>query len=411
MSEITIKNTKDVKTIKDTVAHLQKKGKNVKVVKLNDNFVIQTSVDVSTLLDHLEPYNETISITAKDFVTKETSKTIQSITETFLDGLIQLKPETRALLLATLPKKWSVYPPMVLFRSGTFDSEVWQTMAKEEDLTTYFDSLKSLFPADVSHFAVNKPIIEEDIMRRPFNLIPIHGDFGPKPTAQMYNSPTQTDLESGFWCHTIQNKIYQTWAPCYTMFSRGNIREKKRLLDSYKGLKGTKVVDLYAGIGYFTLSYLANGAVLFCWEINRWSIEGLIRGLKRNKHKYRLILEDEIVSASEIAQDVDDGVMAFVFFESNEHAIKRLEDLQNMMISHINLGLLPTLKPSWPIAKKLANQSSKSTMIHVHENVHYDLFETLTGEVSEYFGGTSTIEKVKTFAPDVWHVVIDVKTD
>ena len=87
---------------------------------------------------------------------------------------------------------------------------------------------KSIFgTSEITHIALNKPIIESDIMRRPHNLIPIIGDFGPdisidnKPP-----SPTESDFNRAFWCHVIQNGIYQTWAPKYTMFSRGNIKEK-----------------------------------------------------------------------------------------------------------------------------------------------------------------------------------------
>ena len=64
----------------------------------------------------------------------------------------------------------------------------------------------------------------------------------------------------------------QTWAPKHTMFSRGNIKEKARVLNLAKqptaglepGLENTDpeartmAVDLYAGIGYFTFSYAAS---------------------------------------------------------------------------------------------------------------------------------------------------------
>ncbi|RKP31484.1 hypothetical protein METBISCDRAFT_10729, partial [Metschnikowia bicuspidata] len=317
-----------------------------------------------------------------------------------------LSPAVCSELGADLPKKWSVYPPMVLFGAGAYESSAWRKIIAGNDMSGYFSAISPLFQGNVTHFAVNKPIVEEDVMRRPFNLIALHGDFGLETTLQTYSCPSDNDLRSGLWCSTVQNKIYQTWAPRYTMFSRGNIREKTRLLQ-YKNLDGLMAVDLYAGIGYFSLSYLANGATLFCWEINRWSVEGFIRGLAKNKHKYRLILPSETVSRDEILDDIKDGVRAFVFFESNANAASRLSSLHSPPIAHINLGLLPTLRPSWPIANKLAERSAIDTMVHVHENVHCDCFEALTEEVSEVFDGPAALEKVKTFAPDVWHVVVD----
>lgn len=407
MSQLLIKDAQNVKKIKNAVSELQNYGSAVQVVKHDSHFVILTEVDPETLRNNLSEFQDAVVIEAAEIPQIET-QTIESITIAWLkDSNV---PQGRiSQLCSTLPKKWSIYTPMVLFGPGTYDSEPWELLMKEKNLSEYFKALVPLFPGHITHFAVNKPIIEEDIMRRPFNLVPLHGDFGSEPTAQSYSSPTLEDLNLGFWCHTIQNKIYQTWAPRYTMFSRGNIKEKKRLLQ-YKNLTNLVVVDFYAGIGYFSLSYLANGATLFCWEINRWSIEGFLRGLQKNGHKYRLITENEKLSAKDILVDMEAGIKAFVFHESNERALDRLTGLESLAIAHINLGLLPSLKQSWPIARQLTKQSVIDTIVHVHENVHIKEFGKLAAEVSETFGGSPSIEKVKTFAPDVWHVVVDCKS-
>lgn len=398
-----------MKKIKDVVACLQKESHSVQVKKTEDCFTVLTSVDTHTLNEHLLDYSEHIVI-EKWIAEEKPSVTLEFVTRQFLQAKTLLSATQIADLCSQLPKKWSVYAPMVLFGTGSYDLENWQSFLAQVDSLAYFEAIAPLFQGQITHFAINRPIVEEDIMRRPFNLIPLYGNFGPEPCGQSYSSPTQNDLEQGFWCHTIQNRIYQTWAPRYTMFSRGNICEKKRLLQEYPDLQSTMVVDLYAGIGYFTLSYLANGATLFCWEINRWSIEGLLRGLSKNKHKYRLISRSDLISEDMILQDMKNGVRAFVFFESNEYAFERLECLSRIPLSHINLGLLPTLKPSWPIARRLAQKSACNTKVHVHENIHVQKFDALTNEVSAYFDGSSHLEKVKTFAPDVWHVVVDVET-
>src|SRR5690606_18256943 len=123
--------------------------------------------------------------------------------------------------------------------------------------------------------------------------------FGPARTRW---PPRQEDLENAFWVSTKQNGIFQTWAPRYTMFSRGNITEKARILDFHRGdaglerrkkslaaLKGLWAVDLYAGIGYFVFSYAKRGMRVLCWEINPWSVEGLRRGALRNGWKVKLV--------------------------------------------------------------------------------------------------------------------------
>ncbi|GEQ67830.1 hypothetical protein JCM33374_g1496 [Metschnikowia sp. JCM 33374] len=193
------------------------------------------------------------------------------------------------------------------------------------------------------------------------------------------------------------------------MFSRGNIKEKKRVLDTFRDLNGKAVIDLYAGIGYFTLSYLANGATVFCWEINPWSIEGLIRGLQKNGYKYKLFRRTDNVAEHDLNNFIAQGIRAFVFHESNEYAPERLANMGVVEISHINLGLLPSSKPSWPMVRAATAAAKERTMVHVHENVHKDKFTELRQEISEFFDGRVThLEKVKTFAPDVWHVVVDV---
>lgn len=319
-------------------------------------------------------------------------------------------------LVDCLPKKWSVYPPMVLINSGTFDSDVWSQFFKEsgckEDLFACVLS-SGVFPNGLTHIAVNKPIIEADVMRRPFNILPLYGDFGPEPTEAMFDHPSEEDFSNAFWCSVVQNGIFQTWAPRYTMFSRGNIKEKKRLLEQCSDSQGKCVFDLYAGIGYFTLSYLKLGATVFCWEINPWSIRGLMKSVTENGFKYKLIPQEQSYGPLEFNTSQQEGVQVYIFHESNEYAAARYQALQvRLPIGHVNLGFLPTSEPSWAIASTICSNSSTPSTVHVHENVHVADFQEMSLKVAEYFKGTVRgLNKVKTFAPDIWHVVIDVSLD
>jgi tRNA wybutosine-synthesizing protein 2 len=320
-------------------------------------------------------------------------------------------PPQQQQLERHLPKKWLVYAPMVLFPANTLDHAVWSPHARFFALL-----LAQMFP-HVTHIGVNQPIVEADVMRRPFNLIPIYGDFGPAPTAELFAAPTTEDFARAFWCTVVQNGIVQLWAPRYTMFSRGNIKEKKRVLETFALERNDVVADMYCGIGYFALSYLKRGAIVFGWELNPWSVEGLKRGLAANGVAYTVVARLQPFSAARYRQLLSAGTRAFIFHESNVHAAARLEQLwgaQHVPLRHINLGLLPTSRDSWEMSCQILQRHTlcREAVLHIHENVAIDQFDAFVAATLQHLlrYGTVTLahlEKVKTFAPDVWHIVAD----
>lgn len=314
-------------------------------------------------------------------------------------------------LLRCLPLRYTVYTPLLLFnysKQRSFNHPAWVSFFHdegEEAKNSYFsDLLRNLFPKEVTHVAINMPIIETDVMRRPFNITPLYGELI-SPQLQLndrlWDHPQSSDFDSTVWCHVTQNGIKQLWAPMFTMFSRGNIKEKKRVLDTFVEIQDNDVVDLYAGIGYFTLSYLKRGARnVFCFELNPWSVEALRRGLEANHFE----------------QD-----RCHIYNESNEWSTQRLKEHSlKLRVRHINLGLLPSSKPGWPLALAIISlqQSLPIVTLHIHENVHINalndntfisqtLSELKTHNGSYEYSATH-LEKIKTFAPDVWHVCLDV---
>ncbi|AOA62993.1 S-adenosylmethionine-dependent methyltransferase [Komagataella phaffii CBS 7435] len=313
------------------------------------------------------------------------------------------------MFLPFIPNRYIIYPPMVLFNSNTFDNDAWNGIAGE----SFFKWILSLFN-NCSHLAILNPIIKTDDMRRPLGFLPLYGDFGPELHEEGFDNPTEEDFKKEFWCHVIQNGIYQTWAPRRTMFSRGNIKEKSRILE-FRDVQGTDVVDLYAGIGYFTLSYLAKGANrVYCWEINPWSIQGLIKSCKANNHPYCLVRKGESIPA-----DLNE-IKVVIFHESNEFACTRMKQVVKMdstfklNLSHVNLGLLPSSKQGWQTALDLINLFNTTTMIHVHENIHIENFQEQIELIRLNLSSSNEVElsfvhKIKTFAPDIWHVCIDYR--
>jgi tRNA wybutosine-synthesizing protein 2 len=159
---------------------------------------------------------------------------------------------------------------------------------------------------------------EENVLRSPAGLRMLFGDWGG-------DGDDGGGLGGGgaLWVATRQNGIAQVWAPRWTMFSRGNVKEKGRLLAFHDdggqqdapplGEDGVEAqrrrrrraavaaalppqtrgeawaVDLYAGIGYFAFSYARLGMRVLCWELNAWSVEGLRRGARANGWGVRVV--------------------------------------------------------------------------------------------------------------------------
>lgn len=349
---------------------------------------------------------------------------------------------TSASLAAYLPRRFTVYEPLVLFSPGALSGDSWARVLSEatdeEKERLWRGILEAVGRAQrvrVTHLAVNAAIpahlseeAGENVLRSPVSLVGLHGDFGP---AVVPRHPSEADFGEAFWVGTKQNGIWQTWAPRHTMFSRGNVTEKARILTFHddpptglesrkRSVKGGWAVDLYAGIGYFSFSYRRLGMRVLCWEINPWSVEGLRRGAARNGWSVRVVQgEDLDRPADELVGDEQ----IVVFLEDNRHALGRIERLKRTRagvdILHVNGGLLPTSKGSWEHAWKMA-ATSDECWLHLHENVEEADIPARRREIQELFNRWAEadgpkrdatlehVQRVKTIAPRVWHCVFDV---
>jgi tRNA wybutosine-synthesizing protein 2 len=265
---------------------------------------------------------------------------------------------------------------------------------------------------------------KENILRTPSGLIMLHGDFGPALPSEAV--PTVNDFEEAFWVSTKQNGITQIWAPRYTMFSRGNVKEKARLINFHNSIQtlesrslskekvtNNSAVDLYAGIGYFVFSYVKMGMRrVIGWELNPWSVEGLRRGAIANGWSVKIVRSHEDL-------DLTEGQIVVVL-EDNRKAAQRLRGPRRHkleVIRHVNCGLLPTSEHSWETSLEILVGDG---WLHLHENVGVNDVQARTAEITELFmcwlkrmqdervAKVEHVEYVKTFAPGVWHCVFDV---
>ncbi|KIH93544.1 tRNA wybutosine-synthesizing protein [Sporothrix brasiliensis 5110] len=440
---------------------------------------------------------------------------------------VSLPERSIETLVAQAPKRWVVYEPMVLLPTGSFSfgfnagaaptttstpmlsttstasvvsstspaPPLWQdvlaAVSREQQDQLWRDILLALSPpprgselgegvvnnAQLTHLAVNEGIPlrtsgtddAENILRSPTGLRLLYGDFGPA-TTENGGPPTATDFRRTFWVSTKQNGLYQTWAPRWSMFSRGNIKEKARLLDWQHGDPNNGwAVDLYAGIGYFVFSYAQRGLRVLGWELNPWSAEALRRGAARNGWSARVVRRaedlarptadvvfsnlandddaDETSNTEDAEKDRMDGdnkqPEIVIFVEDNVHAARRLAELRTAAseasssppgptlghIVHANCGLLPTSRDTWRTAfdavvgrpSQTGNSSSRTGWLHLHENVGVQELSSRQAEIqalvamwaSEVPGAcvavVEHVEQVKTFAPGVWHCVFDVR--
>ncbi|KAI4610043.1 hypothetical protein J4E83_008608 [Alternaria metachromatica] len=357
-------------------------------------------------------------------------------------------------LVTAFPDGYSVYKPMLLLPHNALSSTPWRALIatyppdSEKMKAAWRDIATSV---GATHVAINAPIPistsstspssdtttgEENILRSPSNLTPLYGNFGPAPTPQTITSPSATDFADALWVTARQNGIWQTWAPLYTMFSRGNVNEKARILNlpsvNDPNVAST-AVDLYAGIGYFAFSYRKSGdrrdtgiKQVACWEINPWSVEGLRRGAEMNGWTCRVLKKTDIERLHENPA-VDDSNFhqadLLVFQTSNESAETDYALLPSPKppVRHVNLGLLPSSKLSWGNAVAMLDKQLGG-WIHMHENVGVNDIETRRKVVEEEFqslvdkrDATSRrkalvehVEKVKMYAPGVVHCVFDV---
>jgi tRNA wybutosine-synthesizing protein 2 len=347
-------------------------------------------------------------------------------------------------LVYAFPESYSIYPPLLLLPHNAFSSPLWKAL-----ITAYPVSAAVLQPmwkhiasaTGVTCIALNSPIPPSssrsgaNILRSPVNITPIYGSFGPPPTPQSTSSPTAQDLENALWVECTQNGIKQIWAPMYTMFSRGNIREKTRILNfplpppTTSTTEAGAVVDMYAGIGYFAYSYRTLGLQpILCFELNPWSVEGLRRGCLLNNWTYKIFNMDNMWEWDDEDLSTGRGKRDFyIFHMSNEHALPLLTSQLGELpcIRHVNLGLLPQSRDSWRDAVRLVGK--EGGWIHAHENVGLQEIPEKTREVHGVFqahldeytrdlgaGGlrgkarVEHVERVKMYAPGVVHCVFDV---
>jgi tRNA G37 N-methylase Trm5 len=281
--------------------------------------------------------------------------------------------------------------------------------------------------------------------------------------------PTTENFSKTYWSETCQNQVFYCWSPMFTMFSAGNITEKERVANSRPlfDARNKVVVDLYAGIGYFALVYLihAGARTVHACEWNPWSVEGLVRGAGRNGIPWKRYHGENVRIKKLKASEEDCGSQGqgpettqplqeqpFTTghptprrpqstHQTTITATKKQKDYGQLVVypgdnaqwvgyfentsHHVNLGLIPTAEQGWVLGVR-ALCPLEGGYLHVHHNIRVgdeesfklhllqslrDLFAIWkkTGKEEEWSIEIRHMENVKSFAPLVFHYVVDVE--
>ncbi len=166
------------------------------------------------------------------------------------------------------------------------------------------------------------------------------------------------------------------------MFSKGNLTERKRIISQVE--KGEIIIDMFAGIGYFSLGLgkFSKANKICAIEINPNAFKFLEENIKTNKIKNIIpIYGDCILKIPKLGK-----------------------------ADRILMGLLPTSKDYLLDAMKAARPN---TIIHYHTTGKKsdNLFEDvkIAAEISGLNAKLLKQKKVKSYAPRVYHYVLDCK--
>lgn len=181
----------------------------------------------------------------------------------------------------------------------------------------------------------------------------------------------------------LENGILYDFDVTKVMFASGNVDERERMksLDC----SGETVVDMFAGIGYFTLpiAKFANPEKVIACEKNPDSYGFLVKNIELNEVK------DKVIPVLGDNRDLDYG--------------KAFAD-------RILMGYVQTTSEFLPKALEMIRPGG---IIHYHDTFYINEYGDRLKEIFDrYCPGRYTIEgirEVKSFAPSVSHYVADVK--
>lgn len=259
-----------------------------------------------------------------------------------------------------IPNKWEKFSDVILLPNSSFKNTRW-----------------SIYRNDLWG------IISEALMVK---RIGINGEI----IGEKRESTVDMVLGNNDWVVRKESGIKYGYMISKCMFSAGNINERKRMGDV--GEKDEVVVDLYAGIGYYSIPMLVFSKI---------------------KHMHSCEWNEESVKALEINLESNNVTNGYtIHYGDNRVTTKNLFNMADRVI----LGLLPSAEEGYIPA---LNVLKKIGILHIHgiapaKNHDKWINETLQklqeirpeAEISE-----SERFRIKSYAPHWDHLVVDIKVE
>ena len=262
-------------------------------------------------------------------------------------------------LLDSLPKRWEKFADVALLPRTAFTEEGWNVVRGPELWSTIASALK------VKRVGVIGEIVGE---KRESTVKLLHGEDD--------------------WVVRRENGIDYGYNFTQCMFSAGNVNERRRMGEVAR--IGETVVDLFSGIGYYTLPMLVNSQVnhVHCCEWNPVAVKALELSLDRNNVANRCTIHegDNRLTAPYLSGQAD----------------------------RVILGLLPTAEGGFELAINCLKKIGGCLHIHgIAPASDHDSWvdETITklSNLNHDFSVTETSQvRVKSYAPHWDHIVLDV---
>lgn len=213
-------------------------------------------------------------------------------------------------------------------------------------------------------------------------------------------------------------------------FCSGNVTERMRMAKCFSSRKDEVIVDLFAGVGYYTLPFLVYGGaqIVHACEWNPNSVTALLENLRKAG------IRSTCTNSSELAVQRCNDLLTLQSDEKQKCNVylgdNNIFAGDGSILKHVAdrvcLGLLPSSVGGWPLAVNVLKPLGG--ILHVHENVKEDeiatwvenccstfqsLFTKHNTEKGSCAKGTCVVrcthvERVKSFAPRVLHIVADL---
>ncbi|MFQ6021034.1 MAG: class I SAM-dependent methyltransferase family protein, partial [Candidatus Aenigmatarchaeota archaeon] len=161
------------------------------------------------------------------------------------------------------------------------------------------------------------------------------------------------------------------------MWSKGNKQERQRIVKLQK--KGEIIIDMFAGIGYFSIFLAKKAKKIYAIDINPKALEYLRKNVWLNNVENKIeILEGDCRKFSRLLENIADRII---------------------------MGYLNKTERFLPYASRIAK---KNCIIHFHRAVSIDEKEKIKKILEKNFK-ILRITRVKSYAPKIDHLVYDIR--